>query len=173
MAPRKTSARAYLGLFCLLDGVSDSYTSSTRFNHPTSPTTNTSMPRSSIRETSIQMQSGQDDQMEWSRREESVRETGSSRHHSQLPSYQLDHQQHRLLSSPLPPINGYSPLPPPVPTPTSPGSQSVKITRKPIRVQRNGDQEVITTEEVKKEDDNSETIIHRRTIRRSEQSFVQ
>ncbi|VDM19063.1 unnamed protein product [Hydatigera taeniaeformis] len=152
--------------FSFSNGATDSYTSSTRFNHPASPTTNTSMPRSSIRETSIHVQGGEDDQMEWSRREESVRETGSSHHHSQLSSHLSDHHQHRLLSSPLSQINGYSPLPPPVPAPTSPGSQSVKITRKPIRVQRNGDQEVITTEEVKKEDDNSETIIHRRTIRR-------
>ncbi|KAL5969255.1 hypothetical protein TSMEX_003015 [Taenia solium] len=152
--------------FSLSNGASDSYTSSTRFNHPTSPTTNISIPRSSVRETSIRVQGGQDDQMEWSRREESVRETGSSHHHSQLSSHHSDHHQHRLLSSPLPPINGYSPLPPPVPAPTSPGWQSVKVTRKPIRVQRIGDQEVITTEEVKKEDDNSETIIHRRTIRR-------
>ncbi|KAL5104122.1 hypothetical protein TcWFU_006856 [Taenia crassiceps] len=152
--------------FSLSNGVSDSYTSSTRFNYPSSPTTNTSIPRSLVRETSIRVQSGQDDQTEWSRREESIRETGSSRHHSQVSSHQSDHNQHRLLSSPLPPINGYAPLPPPVPAPTSPGLQSVKITRKPIRVQRNGDHEVITTEEVKKEDDNSETIIHRRTIRR-------
>ncbi|KAH9279942.1 Tensin-1 [Echinococcus granulosus] len=152
--------------FSLSNGASDSYTSSTRFNHPTSPTTNISMPRRSIRETSVRVQGGQDDQMEWSRREESVREMGSSRYHSQLSSRHSDHHQHQFLSSPLPQINGYSPLPPPIPTPTSPGSQSVKITRKPIQVQRNGDQEVITTEEVKKEDDDSETIIHRRTIRR-------
>ncbi|CDS36350.1 SH2 motif [Echinococcus multilocularis] len=152
--------------FSLSNGASDSHTSSTRFNHPISPTTNISMPRRSIRETSVRVQGGQDDQMEWSRREESVREMGSNRYHSQLSSRHSDHHQHQFLSSPLPQINGYSPLPPPVPTPTSPGSQSVKIARKPIQVQRNGNQEVITTEEVKKEDDDSETIIHRRTIRR-------
>lgn len=138
------------------------------------PQTSTSyfQPRSSIRETSLRVDSGQDGQTEWSRREESVRESGSSNYQTQFAHFTNNQNQrsHRFVSSPGPQINGYAPLPPPGPSfNNSPGgSQSVKITRKPMMIQRNGDEEVITTEEMKKEDNETETIIHRRTIRRSE-----
>lgn len=129
-------------------------------------------PRGSIRETSLRVDSGQDGPTEWSRREESIRETGESQF-----SHASDMQNAagRYVTSPIPlsqsakavPVNGLSPLPPfPAPI-TSSASSGFRVTRKPTVVSRNGDSEIITTEEMKKEDENSETIIQRRTIRRS------
>lgn len=170
----------------ILDGISDSYASSAHFNHVKTPSANNSSayqqsqqrqylssgyyfhPRGSIRETSVRVDSGQDGPTEWSRREESFRETGESR-----MSHTSDHHTGRFIASPTPPsqhahVNGFNPLPP-VPTlsATHSGSPSFRVTRKPT-VTRNGDSEVVITEEMKKEDDISETIIQRRTIRRSE-----
>lgn len=155
-----------------VDGISESYTSSTRFNHVNQNSSYSFHPRGSIRETSLRVDSGLDGPTEWSRREESIRETGESQmsHTSDLQSGS------RFVTSPVPPsqsaqsapLNGFSPLPPFPNLNTPSASSSFRVTRKPPVVSRNGDSEIVTTEEMKKEDDATETIIQRRTIRRSE-----
>ncbi|VDN98217.1 unnamed protein product [Rodentolepis nana] len=152
------------------NGTNELFTSSASFNHVNQNSGYLIQPRGSIRETSLRIDSGQDGPREWSRREESIRETGESQmsHTSDLQG------EGRFVISPAPPslsaqsapLNGFSPLPP-FPAPNTPSAASVfRVTRKPTMVTRNGDSEVVTTEEMKKEDDTSETIIQRRTIRR-------
>ncbi|VUZ40067.1 unnamed protein product [Hymenolepis diminuta] len=161
-----TSSRNY----SLSNGISESYTSSTRFNHVNQNSSYSFHPRGSIRETSLRVDSGLDGPTEWSRREESIRETGESQlsHTSDLQGGS------RFVTSPVPPsqsaqsapLNGFSPLPPFPNLNTPSASSSFRVTRKPPVVSRNGDSEIVTTEEMKKEDDTTETIIQRRTIRR-------
>ncbi|KAM3174725.1 hypothetical protein ACTXT7_009958 [Hymenolepis weldensis] len=156
--------------YSLSNGISESYTSSTRFNHVNQNSSYSFHPRGSIRETSLRIDSGLDGPTEWSRREESIRETGECQmsHTSDLQGGS------RFVTSPVPPsqsaqsapLNGFSPLPPFPNLNTPSASSSFRVTRRPPVVSRNGDSEIVTTEEMKKEDDATETIIQRRTIRR-------
>uniref|UniRef100_A0A5K3F9C8 SH2 domain-containing protein n=1 Tax=Mesocestoides corti TaxID=53468 RepID=A0A5K3F9C8_MESCO len=171
--------------FSLSNGAGESCFSSTAFNRISSPNSSTfcanetntthllpvqspfyrdsqvAPPPVLTRETSRRFDTGTDDisRTEWSRREESVRETGSIRRFPVRPTATSPNNTTPLLNGHL------QHLPPLSPPTTKTNSNSVRIIRSPTRVQKTGG-DIITTEEVLKEDDNTETIIRRRTIRR-------
>ncbi|VDD82437.1 unnamed protein product [Mesocestoides corti] len=179
------SSKFFLSSSSVSDGAGESCFSSTAFNRISSPNSSTfcanetntthllpvqspfyrdsqvAPPPVLTRETSRRFDTGTDDisRTEWSRREESVRETGSIRRFPVRPTATSPNNTTPLLNGHL------QHLPPLSPPTTKTNSNSVRIIRSPTRVQKTGG-DIITTEEVLKEDDNTETIIRRRTIRR-------